>query len=340
MDALVRDLQQELPNVWGRSVRSIFIGGGTPSLFPAEQIERLLSAVRALVPLGPDLEVTLEANPGAAEQERFVGYREAGVNRLSIGIQSFSNQQLQKIGRVHDSLEALSAVEMAREAGFDRINLDLMFGLPEQTTEQALDDLQQAVALQTDHISWYQLTMEPNTPFGHSPPPLPGEEQLWEVQRLGRQLLESGGLHQYEISAYARSGEECRHNLNYWRFGDYLGIGAGAHAKLTMVADGSILRSARRRNPRHYMVSTGSEEALSSRQQITPSELPLEFMMNALRLTEGFSMQQFSERTGLSPAAISPQIAEAAEMGLLLEGEKIVPTRRGHNFLNELLLLF
>lgn len=338
MDGLIRDLQQELPSVWGRPIRSIFIGGGTPSLFPAEQIERLLSAVRALIPLGPDPEITLEANPGAAEQERFTGYREAGVNRLSIGVQSFNSSQLQRIGRIHDGEEALHAVTMARQAGFERINLDLMFALPGQTEAEAMADLQQAIDLEVDHLSWYQLTMEPNTPFGHSPPIVPDGNLIWELQQAGQSLLQQAGLEQYEISAYAKRGEECQHNLNYWRFGDYLGIGAGAHAKVTNVAEGRVTRTARLRSPRQYLKSAGSEAAINSRTTVAAEELPLEFMMNRLRLVEPFTARQFEERTGCSWERVEATVNEVVEQALLRQtGDQFSATERGRNFLNDLL---
>ncbi|MBC8519199.1 MAG: radical SAM family heme chaperone HemW [Gammaproteobacteria bacterium] len=341
VDALLLDLEWELPRVWGRPVRSIFIGGGTPSLFPAEEIERLLSGIRARLPFGPEPEVTLEANPGAVEQERFAGYRQAGVNRLSIGVQSFDDGRLEAIGRIHDGEDAATAVEMARGAGFENINLDLMFGLPQQSRAEAMGDLQQAVALGVEHLSWYQLTMEPNTPFGHQPPPLPDDEELWEMQLEGQQLLQEEGLEQYEISAYAREQSECRHNLNYWRFGDYLGIGAGAHSKITMAADGAIIRSSRQKSPQRYMDGAGSERLLSERHTVPAHDLPLEFMMNRLRINEPFTVRQFEERTGCSWNRVESTVEKGCREGLLLRtGEQVVATDHGREFLNDLLALF
>ncbi len=341
VDALLRDLESELPGVWGRPVRSIFIGGGTPSLFPDQEIARLLSGIRARLPLISDPEITLEANPGTADQHYFNGYREAGVNRLSIGVQSFNRDHLQQIGRIHNDEEALQAVAMARQAGFERINLDLMFGLPHQQPEQALADLQQAVELDVSHLSWYQLTMEPNTLFGHTPPPLPDDEQIWEMQQAGQRLLQQAGLGQYEISAYARSGEQCQHNLNYWRFGDYLGIGAGAHAKITHVAEGTITRTARHRSPERYLQHAGTPEVESSCHILEADELPLEFMMNRLRLMEPFSIRHYRERTGVDWKWVEAAVDEALERGLLQRNEdQISTTEQGRNFLNDLLELF
>ncbi|MBT5688009.1 MAG: radical SAM family heme chaperone HemW, partial [Gammaproteobacteria bacterium] len=271
VDALLKDLEWELPKVWGRPVRSIFIGGGTPSLFPDEEIAHLLSGVRARLPLGGGPEITLEANPGAVDEGYFYGYRQAGVNRLSIGVQSLYDESLRKIGRIHTGDEAIRAIEVAQEVGFDRVNIDLMFGLPEQSIEQATEDLRRVVAMGVGHLSWYQLTMEPNTPFGHTPPArLPDDDQLWEIQQEGQQLLQQEELIQYEISAYARPQQQCRHNLNYWNFGDYLGIGAGAHSKLTSVVIGSVTRSTRHRNPQQYIFSSGTESVLSSHSVVEP----------------------------------------------------------------------
>ena len=327
--------------VWGRPVRSIFIGGGTPSLFPDREIARLLSGVRARLPLISDPEITLEANPGTADQHYFEGYRAAGVNRLSIGVQSFSSDHLQQIGRIHNGEEARQAVEMARQAGFERINLDLMFGLPRQTQPQALEDLQHAIDLGVEHLSWYQLTMEPNTPFGHTPPAVPDEDQLWEMQQAGQQHLQQAGLVQYEISAYAKAGAQCQHNLNYWRFGDYLGIGAGAHGKITNVAEGTITRTARQRSPERYLQHAGSAVAISSREPIVVEDLPLEFMMNRLRLQESFTAQQYQERTGCGWSQVEAAVTVGVERGLLQwQGEQLSTTRQGKSFLNDLLELF
>ena len=258
--ALTDDLEQDLPSVWGRTIETIFIGGGTPSLFSADAISQLLSDIRARIPLKPDAEITLEANPGTVDQERFKGFREAGINRLSIGVQSFQANLLRKIGRIHDDLEARVAIDAAQRAGFDNVNLDLMFGLPGQTTDQALADLQTAMALQPAHISWYELTIEPNTWFHRHPPEQPDDNLLLTMQEAGRELLEKGGYTRYEVSAFSQTGKQCRHNLNYWKFGDYLGIGAGAHAKITDAASCTIARTSKIKHPRAYLDNAQSPQ--------------------------------------------------------------------------------
>lgn len=342
VDALLKDLEWELPKVWGRPVRSIFIGGGTPSLFPDEEIAHLLSGVRARLPLGGGPEITLEANPGAVDEGYFYGYRQAGVNRLSIGVQSLYDESLRKIGRIHTGDGAIRAIEVAQEVGFDRVNIDLMFGLPEQSIEQATEDLRRVVAMGVGHLSWYQLTMEPNTPFGHTPPArLPDDDQLWEIQQEGQQLLQQEELIQYEISAYARPQQQCRHNLNYWNFGDYLGIGAGAHSKLTSVVIGSVTRSTRHRNPQQYIFSSGTESVLSSHSVVEPEQLPSEFMMNRLRRLEPLQPDQFEQRTGCEWGVVAGAVEEGIGRGLLQwEERRLCVTVLGRNFLNDLLLLF
>lgn len=337
VDALLSDLEGELPLVWGRRVTSIFIGGGTPSLLSGVALERLLSGVRARVPLLPDAEISLEANPGTAEAGRFHDYRAAGVNRLSMGVQSFDDRKLTALGRIHRRDEVPRAVEMARSAGFDNLNLDLMFGLPDQSLDEGLEDLRQAIAHTPTHLSWYQLTIEPNTAFHHAPPPLPEDESLWELQEQGVALLDAAGYRQYEISAYARDGQRCRHNLNYWRFGDYLGIGAGAHGKITLPAEGRVARRWKERHPKGYL----GGERLAGERTLETEELPGEFMMNALRLNEGFEEALFMERTGLKLETIAEPLAEATAKGLLLhEAGRIEPTERGRAFLNDLIELF
>jgi len=341
IDALLADLQQDLPMVWGRTVESVFIGGGTPSLLSAAGLDRLLSGLRALLGLTPNCEITLEANPGTVEQGRFAEYRAAGINRLSIGVQSFDDGKLQVLGRIHSRAEALRAAEAAHAAGLENFNLDLMFGLPGQDAEQAQADLQQAIALNPAHLSWYQLTLEPNTAFAHQPPPLPDDELLWAIQQQGQETLGKAGYGQYEVSAYARAGQRCRHNLNYWRFGDYLGIGPGAHAKITHPAEGRVERLWKQRQPQAWLERAASVEVVAGRRDLGRSDLALEFMMNALRLYDGFESALFQSHTGLPITAVEKPLKEAQEKGLLdWTVQQIVPTERGRNYLNELLQLF
>ena len=334
VDALVADIEGLLPSVWGRRLRSIFIGGGTPSLFSPESIDRLLAAIRARLPLEPDAEVTLEANPGTAEAGRFRGYRGAGVNRLSLGIQSLDDAKLNVLGRIHSADEARRAIEMAL-AAFDNVNLDLMYGLPGQTIEQARADAAEALRFGTTHFSAYQLTLEPNTVFYSKPPQLPEHDACADMQFAVEELACAAGFEHYETSAFARPGRRCRHNMNYWEFGDYLGIGAGAHGKLSF-AD-RVTRHERSKQPREYMASAGTLQE----KVIAPRELPFEFMLNALRLVEGVPAGLFAERTGLPGAVILRKLQMAREKGLLEEDTlRIRPTRRGRLFLNELLQLF
>jgi oxygen-independent coproporphyrinogen-3 oxidase len=323
-----------LPAVWGRRLRSVFIGGGTPSLFSPEAIDRLLAAVRARMPLEPEAEVTLEANPGTAEAGRFRGYRAAGVNRLSLGIQSFDDEKLRVLGRIHSAAEARRAIDMA-QASFANVNLDLMYGLPGQTLEEARADLEAALAFGTAHLSAYQLTLEPNTVFYRRPPPLPAHDACADMQLMVEELAGASGLEHYETSAFARPGMRCRHNLNYWEFGDYLGLGAGAHGKLSF-AD-RVVRHERARQPREYMAAAGAAQE----KVIAPRELPFEFMLNALRLVEGVPAELFGQRTGLDASVIARRLALAAERGLLeADPRRIRPTPRGRLFLNDLLQLF
>ena len=337
VDALFEDLEAQLPRVWGRRLESIFIGGGTPSLFSPEAIDQLLSGLRALLPWRPDLEVTLEANPGTAERGFFRGYREAGVNRLSLGIQSFEPTLLQRIGRIHDDRDAMAAIDQAHAAGFGRINLDLMFGLPGQSVAQGLADLRTAVAAGAGHLSWYQLTLEPNTLFAARPPVLPADERIDTLFTRGQSLLDRADYTRYEVSAYAAAGHECRHNRNYWEFGDYLGIGAGAHGKLTDVAARAITRVWKPRQPEAYL----RDPRLFDQKRIRPRDLPFEFMLNALRLTAGVPSTLFAERTGLPLETIAPVLLQAREQGLLDPDPTVLrPTSRGLRFLNDLLGMF
>ncbi len=338
IEALIADLEQDLPAVWGRTIETVFFGGGTPSLFSPRGIDRLLADVRARVPLKPDAEITLEANPGTVDHARFKGFRDAGINRLSIGIQSFQPGLLKEIGRIHTDSDAIAAVEAAHQAGFDNVNLDLMFGLPGQTQAQALVDLRTAKELEPSHISWYELTIEPNTWFHRHPPQRPDDDTLWEMQHAGRTLLESAGFERYEVSAYARHGQRCRHNMNYWQFGDYLGIGAGAHAKISDAATQGITRIAKQRHPRSYLDSAHTVARISSTTRLAPEDVLLEFAMNALRLDQGFSPATFKATTGLPYTAIESIVNKGVADGLLDTGNHVIrATQKGQRYLNELL---
>lgn len=337
IDCLLSDLQDEQRFAQGRKIHSIFFGGGTPSLFSAEGYDRLIQGINQITPLESAAEITLEANPGTFEQDKFRGYKAAGINRLSIGIQSFNNAQLQALGRIHSAEEALTATSLAREL-FDNINLDLMHGLPGQSVEGALKDLQQAIDLQPDHLSWYQLTIEPNTEFNAKPPQLPVDEALWSIQEQGQALLAKEGFQQYEISAYAKNGQRSQHNLNYWSFGDYLGIGAGAHGKVTLAEGQQIIRRWKQKQPKAYM---DPNTRLCGNERIAENELAFEFMLNALRLHEGVPTELLSARTGLNPEQISKQLNEARRKGLLEEDmQQLKPTQQGRLFLNDLLSVF
>ena len=338
IDALIADLDEDLQYTHGRELTSIFFGGGTPSLFSAASLGRLLEAMQQRLNFSRDIEITLEANPGTFEQAKFMGYRAAGINRLSIGIQSFNPTHLKALGRIHDDQEALTAVDMARRAGFDNLNLDLMHGLPGQSLEQARADIDQAITLAPEHLSWYQLTLEPNTVFYSRPPVLPVEDVLWDIQEAGQARLAETGYGQYEISAYARDDRRARHNLNYWQYGDFLGIGAGAHGKLTH-PDGRVERYWKTRQPRDYLdpgkiFHAGSKE-------LTAQELPFDFLMNALRLVDGVPSHWYNERTGQPIEAIAPLLDRAVQRGLLEPWQQqLRPTEKGRLFLNDLLEMF
>ena len=338
VEALVADLEQSLPEVWGRRVASVFFGGGTPSLFSAAAIETLISAFRARLSLAADCEITLEANPGTFEAEKFRGYRDAGVTRLSIGIQSFNPGHLAALGRIHDDREARRAVEIAREH-FDNVNLDLMVALPGQTLEDARADVDAALGAEVSHLSFYHLTIEPNTHFHRHPPALPDEDASAAMQDAIGEALERGGYVHYETSAWARPGRECRHNLNYWRFGDYLGIGAGAHSKLSF--PDRVTRSARWKQPKQYLARVAEGRPVEESHEIGREDLVFEFMMNALRLTGGFPAGLFAERTGLQIALAEKPLREAEARGLIVrDHERIAPSALGQRFLNDLLQLF
>jgi putative oxygen-independent coproporphyrinogen III oxidase len=339
IDALLRDLEQDLPRVWGRIVHTIFIGGGTPSLFSPEAIDRMLSGIRARLTLDQNIEITLEANPGTVELERFKGFRAAGINRLSIGIQSFEDEKLKGLGRIHGREEALRAAEAARATGFDNFNLDLMFGLPGQTVEQALADMRTAMALRPTHLSAYQLTIEPNTLFHARPPTLPDDDITWEMQSQLQTELAAADYRQYEVSAYARPGYECRHNLNYWKFGDYLGIGAGAHAKITDRT--GITRLWKVKHPNEYLGTAGTPGSIGGEQKLSRHDAAAEFMLNALRLVDGFPSPLFQERAGMPISACEPKLTLAENQGLIeWDTQSIRPTPQGRRFLNNLLELF
>jgi len=341
VDAVLRDLRAELPFVQGRAVETVFLGGGTPSLFSAEAIARLLDGIRADVALVDDAEITLEANPGAVDEGRFAGFRSAGVNRLSIGIQSLRNAQLRALGRVHDVDEAQRAVEMARAAGFDNFNLDLMYGLPQDDLAGSLSDLERAVALAPAHLSWYQLTLEPNTAFERRPPPLPRDELVAEIETGGRAMLVASGYERYEISAYAQPGRRAAHNLNYWRFGDYVGLGAGAHGKTTLLAERGIERRAKTRNPRTYLQQAGLPAAVTRERVTALEQVALEFMLNALRLIDGVSDELFTVRAGQPIERLASARAEAVSRGWLVnEPGTLRATPAGLEVLNRLLELF
>jgi putative oxygen-independent coproporphyrinogen III oxidase len=343
--ALITDLEQALPLVWGRRIYSVFFGGGTPSLFSAQSIDEILSAVRARLPLASDAEITLEANPGTFEAEKFKAFRAAGVNRLSIGIQSFNPRHLKALGRIHDDIEARRAIEIAR-ASFDNFNLDLMYGLPQQTADDARADIQAALKYAPPHLSAYHLTIEPNTYFYRYPPRLPDDDATAAMQEGIETALAAAGYDHYEVSAYAkRAGKVspvtaiCRHNLNYWTFGDYLGIGAGAHSKLSFA--GKIVRQMRCKQPKQYMEAAAAGNAIQQEQEVSAREVGFEFMMNALRLTEGFEASLFAERAGLPLVAVLKELDEAERRGLITrDHQRIAPTPLGQRFLNDLLQIF
>lgn len=346
VDALIRDLEHDLPLIWGRRINSIFMGGGTPGLFSPESLNNLLSALRARVQFNPDSEITIEVNPGAADETKFMEYHSIGINRISIGVQSFDNACLQSLGRIHDADSALSAVEYAKKAGFENINLDLMFGLPGQSPQQAQHDIKTAVAQQVPHISYYQLTIEPNTLFSNAPPVLPVEDDIEQIHLSGQSVLQTAGYKQYEVSAYSFTGKECEHNQNYWRFGDYLGIGAGAHAKLSNANEQSITRYWKVRHPKEYLeksrlIQAGHAPHIGGEKDIDRQSAGFEFMLNALRLTEGFESRLFMENTGLPLMVVENQLKQAKLQGLVDWGrDTIRPTERGKRYLNDLLQIF
>jgi putative oxygen-independent coproporphyrinogen III oxidase len=353
LEQLKKDLLADLIFVQERPLKSIFFGGGTPSIMSPEFYQGLLDFIRQHIEINTSTEITLEANPGTTEASKFLGYRQAGINRLSIGVQSFQSHQLEKLGRIHSGDDALIAVEQAKKAGFDNFNLDLMHGLPEQTIETALADLQQALDLNPTHLSWYQLTIEQNTEFFNHPPVLPEDESLWEIQLAGVELLKQHNRQQYEVSAFALPGREAQHNLNYWHFGDYLGIGAGAHGKVSflerfnkskdILTELGVLRYRKTRMPKDYLAALYNLQPKASfrigEEVIKIEDLPFEFLMNTLRLSKGVEESLFKERTGLDISALEPSLSNLRKQGLLKENV-LCPTDQGHLFLNDVLARF
>ncbi|HEY8585784.1 MAG TPA: radical SAM family heme chaperone HemW [Rhodanobacter sp.] len=338
LDADRRDFAAALQ---GRPIISIFFGGGTPSLFSPELIDRLLDGVRSRLPLAPEAEITLETNPGTVEHGRFDGYLAAGVNRISFGVQSFDDDKLHRLGRIHSAAEAEAAVKSAQDAGYTNINLDLMYALPNQLLDGALADVERALALQPSHLSHYQLTLEPNTVFAANPPPLPDDDHAWAMQEACEARLAAAGYGQYEISAYAKPGRRCAHNLNYWQFGDYLGIGAGAHGKLTDAAAGTVHRRWKTRSPRAYQAANGGPDRIGGDGTVGAAELPFEYMLNALRLVDGVPHSAFTERTGLPAATIANALTTARQRGWLHDDpQRLHTTALGQRFLNDVISTF
>ncbi|WP_438969908.1 radical SAM family heme chaperone HemW [Methylophaga sp.] len=341
IDALLRDLEQEVPLIWGRTIQTIFIGGGTPSLLSADAYDRLFSGIRALLPLHHDAEITLEANPGTLESGRFKDFYDLGINRLSIGIQSFNDDALSKLGRIHNSKQAIKAVEAAHDAGYDNFNLDLMFGLPGQDQTKAAADVETAIALEPAHISYYQLTIEPNTLFYAQPPSLPDDDPIYDWQLQNQARLAQAGYIQYETSAYAQKGHQCRHNVNYWQFGDYIGIGAGAHGKISSASPQQIQRRVKHKQPQAFLDTAGTEEVLLEQVFVHENEVGFEFMLNAMRLLNGVPTPLFQQHTGVPISKVKQALQRAEELELLEHTiSRIHPTEKGQRYLNSLIELF
>jgi len=339
--ALIADLESDLPLVWGRAVNSIYFGGGTPSLFAAGLIDQFLSAVRARLDLHPAAEITLEANPGTIEHDSFSAYAQAGINRVSLGVQSFDDDTLKRLGRIHACGEVESCLRSLPESGIDNFNIDLMYALPGQGAGQAAHDMERAIAAGAAHISYYQLTLEPNTAFAATPPVLPGEDTAWQIQQTGLDMLQAAGYRQYEISAFARDGRQCRHNMNYWTYGDFLAIGAGAHGKITTMADGRVTRYAKHRHPKQYMQGLNNGNWLAESRTLAEDDLVFEFFLNQLRLKQGFSMDNFVARTGLPWRTVEPRVRQAVDKGLLkVRGGQVTATRLGWKFVNDIQQMF
>ena len=342
LQALIADLQQDLPDVWGRNINSIFMGGGTPSLFSAASMRSLLSQMRALLPIAPDAEITMEINPGSQEFDDLHAYRAAGINRLSFGIQSLDNDQLKTLGRIHSAEQAVNAVKKARTAGFDNINLDMMFALPQQDLSAARQDLLALIDLQPEHISYYQLTLEPNTLFASKPPlGLPTDEHKLQMYEQGQTLLDQAGFEQYEVSAYARPNQRSQHNLNYWNFGDYLAIGAGAHSKISFGHDGSIRRQLKHKHPKRYLQKAHSAERIVQSEFLTAQQLPFEFMLNAVRLKQPISFKKFEDTTGLDRSLLITPLKTLADVPWFkMDGEQLQLTEEGFLLSDEILKVF
>ena len=341
ISALLADLELELPRVWGRTVRSIFLGGGTPSLFSAAAMDRLLSGVRARLSLSPNCEVSMEANPGTVEHDRFEDYRSAGINRISLGIQSFNDRHLKSLGRIHGGREASAAIDAARKAGFDNFNLDLMWALPSQSLSEALDDVDQALSFEPAHVSHYQLTIEPNTVFAARPPSLPDEDSAWDIQEACAEMLTGAGFEQYEVSAWAKPGRMSEHNLNYWRFGDYIGIGAGAHGKITLPAEDRIVRTRRKSHPRSYLNSLDDLRFVAEQTDVAARDRIFEFFLNRLRLDQPFTLAEFTARTGVEPSVFADSLDQSLKADLLrIENGCYQVTQRGRRYLNDLQAIF
>ncbi len=341
VDALLLDLQQELPAVWGRTILSVFIGGGTPSLIHPDALYYLISHIKALLNLSPMAEITMEANPGTVDQAKFTAFRTAGINRLSMGIQSFNDRLLSSIGRIHNGRQARTAIERAQQAGFDNINLDLMYALPGQSLQQAIDDVQQAIEFNTSHLSYYQLTLEPNTLFASQQPILPDDDLSYDMQLECQQLLNDSLFEQYEISAWAKAGQHCRHNLNYWQFGDYLGIGAGAHGKISDASQQRIIRRWKEKHPQSYLEKAQNSIMIGGEGQLSRQDIGFEFMLNATRLVNGFDSEIFTKHTGLAINQVEKGLIKAVELGLIeWELHHIKPTPQGLRYLNELQTIF
>lgn len=340
IQAMITQLEQQLPDIWGRPIRSIFFGGGTPSLISEEGLNKFMSQARALLGFGPEIEVTLEANPGTVDFEKFAGFYQAGINRLSMGIQSFDNEKLKALGRIHSADEAQKAIAAAKNAGFSNFNLDLMFALPNQTLEQAVEDVKTALSFEPPHLSHYQLTLEPNTPFYKNPPVLPHDDLAWEMQTACQQIIADAGYQHYEVSAYAQAGKMCQHNLNYWQFGDYIGLGAGAHGKITMAPQGKIYRTQMPASPGGYVESIQSGK-FGRKFDLPAEDVSFEFMLNALRLQNGFDLNLFNLRTGLALTEIEAKVDELKALGLIeVENSYLKLTLKGQQFLNDVVGAF
>jgi putative oxygen-independent coproporphyrinogen III oxidase len=341
IEALVSDLEQDLPLAWGRPVGSVYFGGGTPSLFSADQIAEFLSAVRARLDLRPDVEITLEANPGTIEHDSFSGYADAGVNRVSLGVQSFDDGLLKSIGRIHGRDEIEQSLQSLKSAGITNFNIDLMYALPGQDLAQSRQDIETAIIANPAHISFYHLTIEPNTAFAAQPPVLPENDMAWEMQQTGLELLETAGYEQYEVSAFARDGLQSRHNINYWRFGDFLAVGAGAHGKITLPADGKVQRNAKHRHPKRYLEGLESGDWIAEKRVLSSEDLVFEFFLNQLRLKQGVYIKDFTARTGISWQVVESRVQQGIDKGLLeINKERLRPTELGWKFVNDIQQMF